>query len=165
MVKDGISRSPNSDSDGRCSPGAGNVRGSSPNLLPIGATSRPASVLKSVPASIPSSIAGQRGRKRRIRQIITTVNIPTPSVARSVSPMLAAKQRILPIKSAGTLSGLRPNRSFSCVAKITTAIPEVKPVVTGKGMNLINAPMRNKPNKINITPAVSVAAIKPLSPN
>ena len=45
-----------------------------------------------------------------------------------------------------------------------TAIPEVKPVVTGKGMNLMSAPMRKMPNKIRNKPASKVHRMSPLIP-
>ena len=59
-------------------------------------------------------------------------------------------------KPGGVASILKPNRSLICVEKITTAIPVVNPVVTGKGMNLINAPIRNNPKAIRKPPANNV---------
>ncbi len=47
---------------------------------------------------------------------------------------------------------------------ITSAIPAVKPAVTGSGMNWINLPIRAAPNPISITPAIIVATIRPPSP-
>ena len=39
-----------------------------------------------------------------------------------------------------------PSRSFTWPEKMITAIPLVKPVTTGKGMNLIAAPSRASPS-------------------
>ena len=45
-----------------------------------------------------------------------------------------------------------------------TAMPAVKPTMTGSGMYLITAPRRAKPNTSRITPAISVAICKPAMP-
>ena len=114
---------------------------------------------------MPISIAGQRGRKRFTRQIAITVKALTPTVAGLIFPAFSTQQASLPMKPAGMEARPSPSRSLSWVAKITTAIPEVKPVVTGNGMNLISAPIRNAPNKIRMIPAIIVAASSPASPN
>ena len=46
---------------------------------------------------------------------------------------------------AGTAAIRRPSRSRICDEKMMTAIPLVKPVTTGYGMNLIAAPKRARP--------------------
>ena len=48
-----------------------------------------------------------------------------------------------------------------CVEKITTAMPEVNPVVTGNGMKRISAPMRQKPRIMRKRPAISVQTSSP----
>jgi hypothetical protein len=50
------------------------------------------------------------------------------------------------------------------VEKITTAMPAVKPQVTGKGMNLITPPIRARPSPTRAAPAIMVATISPSSP-
>ena len=45
-----------------------------------------------------------------------------------------------------------------------TAIPAVKPTVTGYGMNLTNAPNLKKPAAANISPERKVARISPSIP-
>jgi hypothetical protein len=57
-----------------------------------------------------------------------------------------------------------PRKSTACVAMIETAMPVVKPLVTGQGMNLMRVPMRAKPMAIRIPPAISVAKIRPEYP-
>ena len=54
----------------------------------------------------------------------------------------------LPMKSAGTLPIRRPSRSFTWPEKMMTAMPLVKPVMTGNGMNLIAPPSRARPKPI-----------------
>ena len=63
--------------------------------------------------------------------------------------------------SGGTLSISSPKKSLICVIKMTTAIPVVKPVVTGKGMNFNSTPIRAMPIKTNKTAAISVAKASP----
>ena len=46
-----------------------------------------------------------------------------------------------------------------------TAIPLVKPITTGRGTNLITDPSRTAPRTTRITPAISVATIRPSTPN
>ena len=50
---------------------------------------------------------------------------------------------------------------YTCVAMIETAIPVVNPLVTGHGINLMRVPMRARPIKTRITPAIRVAKTKP----
>jgi hypothetical protein len=47
---------------------------------------------------------------------------------------------------------------------ITTAMPAVKPVVTGYGTNSIMRPMRSMPMANSNTPAISVASASPPMP-
>ena len=44
---------------------------------------------------------------------------------------------------------------------IATAMPVVKPLVTGHGMNLISVPMRVSPMITRMAPAIMVARISP----
>src|SRR5690606_32891312 len=46
-----------------------------------------------------------------------------------------------------------------------TAMPAVKPTITGSGMNRITAPRRASPIATRITPAISVATSRPPTPN
>ena len=58
-----------------------------------------------------------------------------------------------------------PRKSLICPIKIVTAIPAVKPVVIGYGMNLISEPILNNPIKIRIIPASIVATTNPSTPS
>ena len=46
-----------------------------------------------------------------------------------------------------------------------TAMPAVKPTITGSGMKRMTAPSRASPISTSITPAISVAISSPLTPN
>ena len=76
----------------------------------------------------------------------------------------APKARHLSRKSAGTAPMRRPRKSFTWLEKMMSAMPLVKPMVTGKGMNLIAPPSRTRPNRSRITPAIRVAAASPSTP-
>jgi hypothetical protein len=60
---------------------------------------------------------------------------------------------------------VRPRKSRSCRVAITTAIPAVNPVVTGKGTNSTSRPMPLTPIRTRRTPAIAVATSRPPSPN
>ena len=68
----------------------------------------------------------------------------------------------------GKRSGMRamcsPSTSFSCRVAITVAIPAVKPVVTGCGMNSTNRPSRAAPIPTSRRPAIRPAVSSPESP-
>jgi hypothetical protein len=59
----------------------------------------------------------------------------------------------------------KPSRSFIWLEKMLTAIPEVKPVITGCGMYLSSVPIRSTPAAISMMPASSVHRISPPYPN
>ncbi len=71
-------------------------------------------------------------------------------------PRLRAIVSTRPRKSPGTLSILRPKKSFNCVLAMTTAIPFVNPTTTGRGMKRTAVPRPVTPNAIRKTPASSV---------
>ena len=51
--------------------------------------------------------------------------------------------------------------SFTWLEKILTAMPAVKPVITGCGMYFTNVPSRSRPAAISISPASRVHRISP----
>lgn len=63
--------------------------------------------------------------------------------------------------SPGTAPICRPSESLTWLEKMLTAMPAVKPVITGCGMNFINAPSRSRPAAISISPASRVHRIRP----
>ena len=58
-----------------------------------------------------------------------------------------------------------PNRSFICVEKIVRAMPAVKPMIMGYGMNLITTPSLKMPSSSRMMPAITVATARPSMPN
>ena len=71
---------------------------------------------------------------------------------------------IFSTKSDGGFSNFRPKKSFICVEKITTAIPFVKPIVTGLGMYFMTEPIFISPMANNIRPAIIVHIKRACSP-
>ena len=67
-------------------------------------------------------------------------------------------------KSAGTTPIFNPKKSFISDENIISAMPLVKPIINGCGINLIIAPSLANHIIISITPAMKVAMIKPLIP-
>ena len=64
----------------------------------------------------------------------------------------------------GTVCISRPSKSRIWLEKMMRAMPLVKPMVTGYGMNLIAAPSRSSPNATRMKPAMSVAMTSPSTP-
>ena len=58
-----------------------------------------------------------------------------------------------------------PKRSFICVEKMVSAIPPVKPTITGYGTNFMMLPSLQTPISTSIMPAMIVAIISPDRPN
>ncbi|MNR27777.1 hypothetical protein D3C85_1450640 [compost metagenome] len=63
-------------------------------------------------------------------------------------------------KPLGMLPIGKPKKSFSWVSRISTAMPLVKPVISGIGKNLITCPRRSSPISTSITPAMKVQMIR-----
>lgn len=78
------------------------------------------------------------------------------NVAQLIEPRCAASTAILGRKADGAFCTPKPKKSLICVLKISTAIPDVKPTVTGYGMYLIIVPRRAIPIKNKMTPAIIV---------
>ena len=84
------------------------------------------------------------------------VRIDGPEVLRRTRP--AARR---------TPAGAVPSAAravLDLLEKMITAMPVVKPVTTGYGMNLIAAPSRASPKAMRISPAMIVATSRPSTP-
>ena len=85
-----------------------------------------------------------------------------------VGPLKEEKARAnsvtLAKNSAGTVPICRPRKSFTCVMMIVIAMPQVKPVVTGCGINLISDPNRAAPRTNKKTPDMAVQTSRLGSP-
>ena len=108
------------------------------------------------------------GRRREIRGvtiIIPSDTAPTARVYGSIRLIFAKYTPHFDTKSLGTSVNPSPKKSLICVEKIVSAIPAVKPTTTGYGINFTTVPSRNRPIRINIIPAISVATARPVRPN
>ena len=93
--------------------------------------------------------------------------VPAESAAAAALTVGSAAQSTGSLSSSGPGSGagkVRPSSSFSWLAKMITAMPAVKPTVTGKGMNLMKVPSRSQPTAASISPDRKVARISPSIP-
>jgi len=66
--------------------------------------------------------------------------------------------------SPGTDPRSTPKKSRSCVLAMSTAIPFVKPITTGRGMNLTADPIPVRPMTTSMTPAIIVHMNRPSTP-
>ena len=99
---------------------------------------------------------------------------PTAVVARilsrrmSVAAIPKSAMTIVSCTMFGKRSGMRPTwsprTSFSCSVAITVAMPAVKPVVTGWGMNSTRRPRRAAPIATSSIPAMRPAVSSPERP-
>ena len=67
-------------------------------------------------------------------------------------------------KLAGHGRDVSPKKSLIWVLAISTAMPLVKPITTGRGMNLTAVPSPVTPSRIRTTPAISVHMNRPSRP-
>lgn len=58
-----------------------------------------------------------------------------------------------------------PRKSLTCPEKMIRAMPDVNPVTTGIGMNLMAVPSLATPSSTSITPAMKMATARPSIPN
>ena len=89
---------------------------------------------------------------------------PTPAAAGATVPQCSAIDRSRPRKSPGTRSMRRPKKSLICVLAMSTAMPLVKPMTTGRGKYLTAVPSPVSPSRSSITPAISVHMKSPSRP-
>ena len=69
------------------------------------------------------------------------------------------------MNSPGAAPGsVMPKKSCSCVLAMVTAMPPVKPVTTGRGMNRTAVPVPVRPITTRMTPAIIVHMNRPSTP-
>ena len=118
------------DRSGRC--GAGREDGMPPNRLPIVAMSSPAAKAESDATATAIRSTGQCGRYRRTARITARVRTATATVGASSVPAAAASAVSFGISGPGSAPGsVSPKNSRSWVEAMITAMPAVKPTVTG----------------------------------
>ncbi len=138
------------------------------NRSPIVATSKPGyhrAASHAPPAAAASATRGEgirrvrRGQKTRMSSVAAAVASSghcQPGSARTTS---TSRSGVL-----STVGSRRPSTSASWIEAITTAMPDVNPVVTGCGMNSIRRPIRIRPKSAWKAPARSVARRRPAMP-
>ena len=108
---------------------------------------------------------GQCGRHRLTPMMVAIVASDSAIVAPSYVDSVLESTGNLSSSSPGSGSAsLSPMRSLSWLATMITAMPAVKPTVTGYGMNLMYVPSFRKPIAARINPDSIVARINPSMP-
>ena len=79
-------------------------------------------------------------------------------------PMWVKTAEIIPKKSAGIFSTVRPRKSFTCCKPIITAMPFVKPITIETGMKRMRPPSLKSPIRKRMKPEPKVANIRFESP-
>ncbi len=124
--------------------------------------------------AVASSIASS-GEGRRVSPGIrgssrvpasTTTSVPSPiSVVGTSSPGIAcSSDQSFSWKCSVGPAACSPKKSFHCPTQMITAMPVVKPTITGSGMNLMTPPSRPRPIASRMAPAISVATCRPAMP-
>ena len=104
---------------------------------------------------------GQVGFHLRRPTITARPSTVSATAAGCVVPMYSANAFQRGTNSAGTAPIRKPSMSFTWLEKMLTAMPAVKPVITGCGMYFISVPSRNRPAAMSISPASRVHRISP----
>lgn len=134
---------------------------SAPNRLPSVAMSRCKADTMMVPRNTATMEAGTRAPHFAGHSLMNST-VPKASArdGQFVSPRCSARKTTFSRNSAGTPVTSSPRKSFTCVLKMYTAMPAVKPITTGSGMYLIITPSRATPIAIRISPAIKVQTIR-----
>jgi hypothetical protein len=112
--------------------GTGKVRGIPPKRVPSVSTGRPNKAAASEARHTAISMPGHDGRQRLSAAIAPIVTSEIATAARLTVPAALPSATSLGSRSPGSWPArLRPNSSLSWLARMMTAIPAVKPTVTG----------------------------------
>ena len=91
--------------------------------------------------------------------------MPTTAVGIDARPMFSASTVIRSRNSPGAgASSVIPSTSWNWVLAITSAMPLVKPMTTGRGMKRTAVPLPVRPMTTSTTPAIIVHMKRPSSP-
>jgi hypothetical protein len=144
---------------------AGRPDGMPPNRVPIVSTPRWAALTITVPATRATTYPGTRGTYRFHTTMSRTTPIPTAAVRGDAAPTFRASTSTRPMKSPGTgCASVMPRKSLICVLAMTSAMPLVNPITTGRGMNLTAVPVPVMPRTTSSTPAIIVHMKRPSTP-
>ena len=119
-----------SEKSGRC--GDGSSAGMPPKRLPMVSTGKAKAKVATAATATAISMPGQCGLSFLAPTIRPMVSSDSATAAGLIVSSDRASVSILAMKAAGSLpSSLSPSRSFTWLAKMMTAMPAVKPTVTG----------------------------------
>ena len=148
---------------GTCS--SGRPVGMPPKRLPMVSTGRPSSQAARVPPSSATTAGGTRSVRRRTPNSTTSVTAPSAAVAGATVGSASQRTFMRSTNSPGAAPSVeRPRKSLICVLAISTAMPLVKPITTGRGMKRTVEPRRAAPSAIRSTPAIIVHVNSPSMP-
>ena len=147
---------------GRCT--LGSPPGIPPNRLPIVSTGRLARVATIVPPSSAISVGGTRGANRTTAIMVSSDTDASAVAAGEKDPASAARTWTRPRKSPGTCCTAMPKKSLTWVLAMRSAMPFVKPMTTGRGMNRTAVPSPVAPAATSSTPAIIVHMKRPETP-
>ena len=136
-----------------------------PNLLPMDSMEAPdkahATVVTSSATIDPGSRWLIRGQSRTVATVATAVSVALTLTLAAALTRLAMRGK----NSLGTVFKSSPKKSLIWVDAMSTAIPLVNPIVTGRGMNRTAAPNPVRPIRTSMTPAIAVHIKRPETPN
>ena len=108
------------------------MSGRSPKREPMVSTGSASAQASTLAATTPIRMPGQAGRSRLSTTISTTVSAASPTAAGLTVFAAPASAVSLGRNALGSWpASRRPSRSCSWLAKMMTAMPAVKPTVTG----------------------------------
>ena len=134
----------------------GNPAGTAPNRDPMVSTGRRNSATASVPSTSATIVPGMRAESFGTPS--TTASVATASPALNGENCGSACATSIS-RGRNTPDGCaigRPKKSLICVLAISTAMPFVNPITTGRGMKRTAVPIPVTPSSKISTPAMSV---------
>lgn len=140
MISAEGSSSANLSSDKAGTAGQGNLSGRSPNCAWIVATGKCRTDTRTEVIATATINPGALGATRRNITISAMVPMPISAEGREKLARAAHNASILAMNSAGTVVICRPSKSFNWLAAMMTAMPMVKPLITGSGTSRISLP-------------------------
>jgi hypothetical protein len=135
-----------------------------PNVDPMVSTGSPKTATARVPPNSEAIEPGSFGRN------LGTMRITPREAAARLKEVKSSVRRFAPMASIRAKNSLgfplifSPRKSLIWVEAISRAIPLVKPMTMGRGINLTAVPKPVKPRNSKITPAIIVTISKPESP-
>lgn len=135
-----------------------------PNLDPIVSTGRWKTTATDVPASRANIVPGTLLKNRAINMMRRRQDRAKTVVGRDSVDQDETIACNRGARALGTCSMVSPKKSLICVLAMTTAIPFVNPITTGRGMNFTALPRPVAPRVTSKTPAMIVHMNSPSTP-